>query len=113
MPGTVRALFVKPEKGAAGVSLPSVEATPTGFGGDYHSGRMARRQILLVSGQVLKELDVENKRGKDDAVFQPLPGPHRLEQSQEHAGDYKASSMARFPNSETKRPKVLSGCADR
>lgn len=59
MPGTVRALFVKPEKGAAPVFLASVEATPTGFGGDYHSRRMAQRQILLISGHVLNELDVE------------------------------------------------------
>ena len=59
MPGTVRALFVKPEKGATQVPLASVEATPTGFGGDYHSARMARRQVLLISGHVLNELDVE------------------------------------------------------
>ena len=56
---TVRALFVKPEKGTTPVPLTSVEVTPTGFGGDHHSRRTTRRQILLISGSVLNELDLE------------------------------------------------------
>ncbi len=72
MPGTVRALFVKPEKGGTLVRLTSVEATPTGFGGDYHSGRMARRQILLISGHVLNELDVEPGAIDENVVVDDL-----------------------------------------
>jgi MOSC domain-containing protein YiiM len=72
MPGTVRALFVKPEKDATPVSVASVEATPTGLDGDYHSRRMARRQILLISGTVLSELDVEPGAVDENVVVDDL-----------------------------------------
>lgn len=72
MPGTVRALFVKPEKSATPLSLASVEATPTGFAGDHHSRRMTRRQILVVSRDVLRELDLEPGAISENVVVDGL-----------------------------------------
>src|SRR5688500_16482131 len=59
MEGTGRALFVKPQKGVAPVSRTSVAAGRMGFGGDHHTGFSKRRQVLLVSGSVLDELQLE------------------------------------------------------
>lgn len=58
MQGTVRALFVVPEKRATPVSVNSVSVTPAGFDGDFHARIGVPRQVLLVSGSVLKELDL-------------------------------------------------------
>ena len=58
MKGTVRALFVKRRKGEKSVSLESVRAIDGGFDGDHHTGSSRRRQILLMSGDVLDELNV-------------------------------------------------------
>ena len=59
MQGTVRALFVKPEKGGKSVPLDSVQAVAAGgFEGDHHTGYSKRRQILLMTGSVLNELDL-------------------------------------------------------
>ena len=56
MKGTVRALFVVPEKKAAPVPLPEVRAAAAGFEGDFHTRTPAnRRQILMVSSEVLNE----------------------------------------------------------
>ena len=59
MKGTVRALFIKREKGGKPVSLQAVHAIEGGFDGDHHTGSSKRRQILLMSGDVLNELKVE------------------------------------------------------
>jgi MOSC domain-containing protein YiiM len=58
MQGTVRALFVKPQKGGKSVSLQAVRAIEGGFDGDHHTGSSKRRQILLMFGNVLDELHV-------------------------------------------------------
>ena len=57
--GTIRAIFVKREKGGKSVSLQSAQAVAGGFYGDHHAGSSRRRQILLMSGSVLNELNVE------------------------------------------------------
>jgi molybdopterin adenylyltransferase len=38
--------------------VPAAEAVPGGFDGDHHTGHSKRRQILLLSGRVLDELQV-------------------------------------------------------
>src|SRR6516164_9816898 len=58
MKGTVRALFVKREKGGASIPLPEVQAVTGGFAGDYHTGSSTRRQILLMSGSIMDELNL-------------------------------------------------------
>ena len=59
MQGTVRALLVKPGKGVKSATRDFVEVTADGFDGDHHTGVSRRRQILLMSGSVLDELDLE------------------------------------------------------
>jgi MOSC domain-containing protein YiiM len=58
MEGTVRALFVQAHKGASPVSLTSVEVQKMGFEGDHHTGSSKRRQVLLMSGSILDELQL-------------------------------------------------------
>jgi MOSC domain-containing protein YiiM len=59
MRGTVRALLVKPKKGATSLPVETVEAQLGGFAGDYHTGSSRQRQILLMSGSILDALDLE------------------------------------------------------
>ena len=59
MRGTVRALFVKREKGGASVPLPEVHAVMGGLAGDYHTAESKRRQILMMSGSVIDELNLK------------------------------------------------------
>ena len=59
MSGTVRALFVKPEKGAKSAARDSVQAGLHGLDGDHHTGNSKRRQILLMSGSVIDGLDLK------------------------------------------------------
>jgi MOSC domain-containing protein YiiM len=59
MQGTVRALFIRREKGRKSVPLQSANAIDGGFEGDHHTGSSRRRQILLMCGDVLNELHVE------------------------------------------------------
>jgi len=56
---TVRAILIKAKKGAQSVSLGAVQAVTGGFDGDHHMGSSKRRQILLISGSVLDELNLE------------------------------------------------------
>jgi len=56
---TVRSIFVKKEKGRRAVSLDAVEAISGGLTGDRHTGLSRQRQILLISGNVLDELNLE------------------------------------------------------
>lgn len=58
MQGTVRALFVTPEKKGTPVSVSTVHVTQTGFDGDFHSRLATRRQVLLISSNVLSELQI-------------------------------------------------------
>src|SRR3990167_7782948 len=53
--GTVRALFVKPEKGGKPIPLETADVSAAGLAGDYHTGSASRRQILLMSGAILDE----------------------------------------------------------
>ena len=59
MEATVRAILIKAKKGGQSVSLEAVQAVADGFDGDHHTGSSKRRQILLVSGSVLDELNLE------------------------------------------------------
>jgi MOSC domain-containing protein YiiM len=56
MRGTIRALFVKPEKGKASIPLTAVHADDGGLNGDHHKGSSRKRQILLMSGSVMDQL---------------------------------------------------------
>ena len=91
MHGTVRALFVKPEKGGTPVSLVSVDATPTGFGGDHHSRRMTRRQILLISRSVLNELNLEPGLIDENVVVDGLDVMSLTEGQQLRLGDARVA----------------------
>ena len=55
MRGTIRALFVKPEKGKASIPLTEVHADDGGLNGDHHKGSSRKRQILLMSGSVMDQ----------------------------------------------------------
>jgi MOSC domain-containing protein YiiM len=55
MRGTVRALFVTPEKKGKPVELEEVQAGRGGFDGDFHARVANRRQILMLSHDVLAE----------------------------------------------------------
>ena len=57
--GTVRALFVKPEKGGKPIPLETADVSAAGLAGDYHTGSASRRQILLMSGAILDELGLQ------------------------------------------------------
>ena len=59
MEATVRAIFIKRERRGRSVSLESVQAIAGGLDGDHHTGFSKRRQILLVSGNVLDDLNLE------------------------------------------------------
>ncbi|HYR86004.1 MAG TPA: MOSC domain-containing protein [Terriglobia bacterium] len=59
MTGIVRGLFVKPRKGAKPVSLESVVIGERGLEGDYHANFANKRQILIMSSNILAELDLE------------------------------------------------------
>ena len=58
MQGVVRAVFVFSEKKAKPIPISSVEATVRGFEGDHHSRATNPRQVLMISGNVLDELDL-------------------------------------------------------
>ncbi len=59
MEGRVRALFIAPEKKAKPVMLDEVCAIAAGFEGDFHTTTTAnRRQILMISQDVLQEFDL-------------------------------------------------------
>jgi MOSC domain-containing protein YiiM len=55
MNASVRALFVCPEKKARAVALTEVRVGLTGFEGDFHGRSANRRQILMLSNDVLCE----------------------------------------------------------
>ena len=55
MRGTVRALFVTPEKKGKPVEIGEVQAGRGGFDGDFHARVANRRQILMLSTAVLAE----------------------------------------------------------
>src|SRR5262249_9926578 len=55
---TVRAIFIKKDKGGHAVSLDAVQAISGGLTGDHHTGFSKQRQILLLSGSVLDELSL-------------------------------------------------------
>ena len=58
MVGRVRALFIKREKGERSIPLDAVDAVSGGFAGDHHASPGKRRQILLMSGAVMDELQI-------------------------------------------------------
>jgi hypothetical protein len=55
----VRALFIKPEKGSSSMPLRSVNVVFGGLEGDHHTGSSRRRHILLLSANVLDELNLQ------------------------------------------------------
>ena len=58
MDGRVRALFIKREKGERPIPLDAVDAISGGFAGDHYASPGKRRQILLMSGSVMDELQI-------------------------------------------------------
>ena len=72
MNGTVRALFVKLEKGAKSVPRDSVQAGLGGFDGDHHTENSKRRQILLISGSVIDQLHLQPGNVYENVVVDGL-----------------------------------------
>jgi MOSC domain-containing protein YiiM len=58
MKGTVLALFVFPEKKASPLVLSEVRLSQSGLQGDFHSGNNNRRQVLMLSKNVLDEFEL-------------------------------------------------------
>jgi MOSC domain-containing protein YiiM len=54
----VRAILIKKHKDGPSVSLDSVQVIGGGLTGDHHAGISRQRQILLLSGSVLDELNL-------------------------------------------------------
>src|SRR5712692_4406645 len=69
MLGRVRSLSVKLEKGTNSVFRESVQITPQGFDGDRHTGNSRRRQILLLSGSLLDEFNLNPGDLHENAVI--------------------------------------------
>jgi MOSC domain-containing protein YiiM len=84
---SVRAIFIKPSKGQRAVSTAFVKAGPRGFDGDHHTGSSTRRQILLVSGSVLDELNVEPGAISENVVVDGLDVMSLMEGQQLRLGD--------------------------
>jgi MOSC domain-containing protein YiiM len=59
MDARVRAIFITPAKGGRPVPLEVVEAVAGGLEGDHHTGQSRRRQVLLMSGEILDELGLQ------------------------------------------------------
>ena len=68
MRGTIRALFVKRQKGGKSLSLDSAHVTASGLDGDHHAGSSKRRHILLMSGDVLDQLELQPGEIYENAV---------------------------------------------
>src|SRR4051794_23547621 len=58
MQGTIRALFIKEGKGRKSIPVDSAKVVKGGLEGDRHAGSARKRQILLLSGAVLDDLQV-------------------------------------------------------
>ena len=71
MEATVHALFIASEK-KSHVRVPSVRVTPAGFEGDYHSGSARQRQVLLMSTNILNELQLQPGDVFENAVIDGL-----------------------------------------
>ena len=74
VPGTVRAIFIKPEKRGKPVPLESVQAVIGGLAGDHHTGPSRRREILLMSGAILDELKLAPGAVFENVVLDGLDG---------------------------------------
>ena len=72
MQPTVRALFIKREKGGRSIRLQAAHAVEGGLDGDHHAGSARRRQILLMSGNVLDELRIEPGAISENVVVDGL-----------------------------------------
>jgi len=87
MNGVVRALLIKAEKGAKSAPKESVQITPYGFEGDRHTGASRRRQILLVSGSVLDEFNLDPGEIYENVVVDGLDIMSLQEGQQLRLGD--------------------------
>ena len=72
MPGTVRSLSISLEKGSQPAFRDVVQVTPEGFEGDHHTGHSRRRQILMLSGQLLDELRLQPGQLYENVVIDGL-----------------------------------------
>src|SRR5688572_33173178 len=75
MQGVVRALFIGLDKKTRPIAVSQVQATSSGFDGDYHarsSGPASRRHILLMSSSILNELDLEPGTINENVVIDGL-----------------------------------------
>jgi len=59
MEPTVAALFVTPVKRGKPTALTEVRLVATGFDGDFHAATADRRQILMISEDILREFALE------------------------------------------------------
>jgi len=72
MEGTVRALFVAPEKKAGLHPLREVQVGKAGFEGDFHARIEDPRQILMISNAVLEEFELEAGMLRENMVVDGL-----------------------------------------
>lgn len=87
METSVRAIFVKPKKGGRAVPVQQVEAIEGGFAGDHHAGSSRRRQILLISGNVLDELQIDPGSVSENVVVDGIDVMELKEGQQLRLGD--------------------------
>lgn len=83
----MRALFVQPHKGAKPISLASVDVKTMGFDGDHHTGFSKRRQVLLMSGGILDELQLEPGAIRENVVVDGFDVMSLTEGQQLRMGD--------------------------
>jgi MOSC domain-containing protein YiiM len=69
---TIRAIFIKPQKAGPAVAVSSIQAVQGGLDGDHHTGHTTRRQVLLMSGNVLDELDIKPGTVSENVVVDGL-----------------------------------------
>ena len=85
--GIVRSIFIKREKGGKSVSLESVRAVLGGLEGDHHTGFSKRRQILLVSGNVLDGMNLQPGMISENVVIDDVDVMALKEGQQLRLGD--------------------------
>ena len=85
--GTIRAIFIKQEKGGKSIPLESVRATEGGFDGDRHAGPSRQRQILLVSEGVLNDLKLDAGSISENVVVDGIDVMALKDGQQLHLGD--------------------------
>jgi len=86
MNATVRGLFVCPEKKGKVLSRDEVRLNPNGLEGDFHNSTTSRRQVLLLSAEVLNEFGLAPGSLRENVVVDGLDVMNLPEGQFLHAG---------------------------